>query len=805
MILNYIKIALRNLARQKLSAFINVLGLSLGLACFSLFVLYAVNEFSYDRFHVQGPHIYRVYDWWKFQGREGFESSSATPIGPAMKNDLVDVQNFVRIQGSGEPLVRVDGKIQTAKLMFADPQILSVFTFPLITGNTTMALQDPNNIVLTKSKALQFFGTIDIVGQSIEIREGDQYNTFTVMGVTEDIPVNSTIKFDMLGSFDRVLNTQMGKASADSWTMTIGISVFVQLRPGSNLMNEPKQLASFRKKYFPNEATDLKKEGLWDGRGVVPIGYGLQPLADVHTNVIIDQGASNPRHIWMLVSIAGGVLVIACINFIILSVGRSGGRSKEVGIRKIVGSRRKQLIFQFLSESMLLTLVSALMSVVIAQMLLPAFNELSDRTLSFSLPQYPELIVLLLGTLVVTGVLAGSYPALVLSGFKPLEVLKNKVKLAGSNFFTRSLVTLQFTLSTSLIAATVVILQQLSYMRNKDLGFQKEQVLMVSAHNTDAYKRFRQLLEPHTAIVGISGSVMGMGAGEGQMGRGYTFGDKSEGVIEYPVDSNFLNVMGMTLIAGRNFNSDLTSDTVNAVIVNESLVANALNTTPEKAVGMQIQSARKDQPPKTIIGVVKDFHFEALTRTIRPQLFLQPADFKPSRFFIQLNAAHPEALDLVRSAWKKVAPDLPFEYSFVDEKFDAFYKVEERWAGIIGWAGNICIFLGCLGLLGLSSLAAINRTKEVGIRKVLGASVGSIARLLCHDFVVIVMLAIVIATPLAWYAMDQWLEQFSYKIELTVWTFALTGVLALSIAILTVSFQAIKAGMADPVKSLRSE
>ncbi|MEX1240964.1 MAG: ABC transporter permease, partial [Cyclobacteriaceae bacterium] len=391
------------------------------------------------------------------------------------------------------------------------------------------------------------------------------------------------------------------------------------------------------------------------------------------------------------------------------------------------------------------------------------------------------------------------------SGFKPTEVLKNKVRFTGSNFFTRSLVTFQFTISVALIIGMVVILQQLSFMRSKDLGFQKEHVVMVYAQSTDTYAKFHRMLESHTAIAGITGSVMGMGAGGGQMGRAYDFKGKKEAVIEYPVDANFLNVMGMTLIAGRNFNSDVTSDTVTSVIVNETLVTNGLNTTPEKALGMQIQNARRDQAPKTIIGVVKDFHYEALTRNVRPQLFMLPANFKPSCFLVRLKPTHPEALGLLQSAWKKVAPDLPFRYGFVDEKFDAFYKTEERWASILGWAGNICIFLACLGLLGLASLAAVNRTKEIGIRKVLGASVMSIARLLCHDFIIMVILAIVIASPMAWYAMDKWLAQFAYKIELTWMTFALTGLLALIIAVLIVTSQAIKAALEDPVRSLRSE
>jgi putative ABC transport system permease protein len=342
-------------------------------------------------------------------------------------------------------------------------------------------------------------------------------------------------------------------------------------------------------------------------------------------------------------------------------------------------------------------------------------------------------------------------------------------------------------------------------MRSRDIGLQKDQVVMIWAQNTNSFEQFKQLIESQSVVAGVTGSEMGLGAGAGQMGRGYELAGKRQAVIEYPVDEKFLEVMGVKLIAGRNFKTGLTSDTVTSIIVNESLVKSGLNTTSEKAIGMEIANARDLTIRKTIIGVVKDFNFEPLTREVRPQIFIQPAKFKPSAYFVHLKNVDAESLSMLESAWKNVSPDLPFKYSFVDETFNAFYKEEQRWATILAWAGNICIFLASLGLFGLASLSAANRTKEIGIRKVLGASVPGIARLLSGDFVKLVFIAIIISSPIAWYVTTKWLTQFAYRIELSWLTFVITGVFALLIATFTVAIQAIRAALANPTKSLRSE
>jgi putative ABC transport system permease protein len=816
MILHYAKIALRNLSRQKILAFINVFGLSVGIACFSLFLLYAVNEFSYDQFHKNGNSIYRVIDWSAGdKDREpGGDASSYTPVGPAMKQDLPDVVNFVRVMNGREHFVKLDGKVSSSGLSFADPQLLNVFSFKLIAGNAADALKEPHNVILTRDKALQLFGSTDVVGKRIDIKmddQQDQFEAFKVGGVAENIPTTSTIQFDLLGNFDYVLGTEDGKESANNWHMTLGTNTYVQVRKGSQLMNNENQLAAFRHKYYADEEAFMKKEGRWDGKSPYPFSFRLQPLRDMHTSVHVDSGVpgstTNPKNLWILISIAAGILLIACINFTTLAIGRSAGRAKEVGVRKVIGSGRKQLIYQFLTESMLLSILSGALGLILANASLPFFNQLCQRQLSFSFSQFPQLIWILGGLILLVGLLAGSYPALVLSGFSPVEVLKSKIKLGGSNFFTKSLVTFQFVLSIALIISTIIIFMQLHFMRSKNIGLTKENVIVINARGVDTkkvYPLFRQSLQSQPQIIGVSGSEIGLGEGEGQMGGQFTFGEKKFGSIEYTVDQDYLKLMGMKLIAGRNFDLSIPTDTINSVIINETLAEAVLGMSPEKAIGQQLKG-RRDKII-TIIGVIKDFNFEPLTRAVRAQLFTMPADFTPRKFFVRVQAGDPSAaLSKLQLTWKSIVPEFPFEYSFLDEDLNRFYKSEEKWSDIVGWAGGISIFLACLGLFGLAALAAVNRTKEIGIRKVLGASVAVIVRLIAKDFLKLVIIALLIASPIAWYFMDKWLQDYAYRIDIGWWVFVITGIAALLIAFATIGFQAIKAALANPVESLRTE
>lgn len=812
MIKHYFKIALRNLGRQKFLSFINISGLSIGLACFSLFLLYSVNEFNFDRFHADANNIYRVYRW--SESLNGQESSGdvymPSPLGPALKADLPEVKNYVRFQeGWGESFIKADGKVLRAEMSYADPSVFSVFTFPLKYGTAHGALKELQSLVITRSKAKELFGLDNVVGRTIEIKIGEEFVPFTVSAVAENIPANSSIQFNILGNFNYWETTPYGKRGVNNWRRSAYIT-YVQLNEGSGLANDVQKLADFRHKYYPTEIEELKKEGYkWEGKAP-PVRYGLQPIKAGHTDTAIYGGSVeqvNPKTIWILLSIAAGVLLIACINFTTLAIGRSARRAKEVGVRKVIGSERKNLVVQFLAEAILLSVLSLGIALGLVKLLLPYFNQLSGRELSFSFSLYPEMAWMLAGLTLLVGILAGSYPALILSGFKPIEVLKSKIKVSGSNIFTKSLVTVQFALSIGLIICTMVILEQTKYMADKNPGFNKENVVVVDASDTktrEIYPLFKQTLAARTDIVGIAGAELGLGEGTGWSRSGFEYKGEHKDVIEYYVDQDYIPLMGMQVIDGRNFDPKFTEDTATSVIVNEAMVKD-MGWTMENAVGQQITGYMENKTP-VVIGVVKDFNYRPLKEKVMPQLFHQFADYAPYKFFVRLKPGNPApALAAMQKTWASVVADLPFKYVFLDENLDNFYKAERRWSSIIGWAGGISVFLACLGLFGLAALAAINRTKEIGIRKVLGASLPGLVGLLSKDFIKLVVFALLIAAPLAWYFMDKWLQDFAYRISIGWWVFIAAGGLAILVAFVTIGFQAIKAGIANPVKSLRTE
>ena len=807
---NYFKVAIRSILKQKGLAFINLFGLSVGIACFSLFLLYAINEFTFDSFHNNARHIFRVYQWTEALGSDPAQGMSYNPmpLGPALKTEFPDVNEAIRFKESwGESFIKYGNKVTREEVSFADAPFFKVFSFKLKSGDASSVFSDAHNIVLTEESAKKLFGAENPIGKTIQIKVFDRFDPFIVAGIAENIPSNSSISFKILGNFDYLNETADGKRM-NSWH-SISFQTYIEVREGSKLASNPNSLIAFRKKYYPEEDAKSRKEG-WTGSGP-RTRYQLQPIEQMHTDTKIYGGVVapvSPKSIWILITIAASVLLIACINFTTLSIGRSANRSKEVGIRKVIGGTKKSLVFQFLTEALLLTVLSTLMAVLLMNLLLPYFNELSGKDLKISFYEHPLWIECMIGLIIIVGLLSGSYPAWILSGFRPIEVLKMKIRLSGSNFFTKSLVTLQFVVSSALIISTLIIIKQLRYMQQKNPGFDKENVMVIDASGMektkDIYSSLKNELQSEPSIKGMASAELGLGEGEGWSQSGFKYNGKDELVYEFNIDHDYLDVLGMKLIAGRNFDPGIASDTVTSVIINQKL-ADEFGWTVENAVGQKLTGYSENKTP-IVIGVVKDFNYLPFNEAIKPQLFQQFSSYNPFRFFVKLKAGNPQqAINKIETAWRKIVPAYPFKYSFLDLDLDRFYKSERRLSGIVGWAGGISIFLACLGLFGLAALSVVNRTKEIGIRKVLGASVQSIMTMISKDFIRIVIIALIIAIPLAWYLMNKWLQDYPYRIHIDGWVFILSALATLVIAMVTVGIQSLKASIVNPVKSIMNE
>lgn len=812
MLKHYLRIAVRNLSRHTVLTFINISGLSLGLACFILILLFAVNEFSYDRWRAHADRIYRVDEvWTRGDGLQGGDADGSMTVAPAMKKEFPDVEEAVRFSSGQQCIVKAEGRVFRISVRFADANALSVLSFPMVAGGDD-ALNDPHHVVLTRERALQLFGTWDAVGKTLMVKVDTSYELFKVAAVAEDIPANTNVGFDILGSYEFLMKDPNRQEAANDWHMVFGDKTFVLLRPDSRLMSEPKRLAEFRLRHFPEEALAVQQQ---KGKKKMAVAaFELHPLRELHTLAYVSDGppgsTTDPKNIWILLAIAGGIVLIASINFTTLAIARSAGRAREVGVRRVVGGLRRQLILQFLTESVVLSCIAAVIGCLLAYSLVPWFSELAGRKMQFSLSRWPELSWMLVGLTLLVGLLAGSYPALVLSGFNPVEVLKTKIRLGGSNLFTRGLVTLQFVLSIGLIIGTVIILRQVSYMRHKNLGMIKENTIVVDGGDLNGragYDLFRQTLQSSPLISGVTASSFGLGEGYGEMNFQLKFGDKESSLIVYPVESNFVGLMGVKLLAGRVFDPGITADTASSVIVNETMVRDVLGVSPADAIGMVATEGKNvNVRQRVIIGVTRDINFEPLNRKVRAQAFVMDPHWSPSKYFVRVKAGDPgPALAAIGAAWKKVAPEIPLRYSFLDENLDRWYKSEARWGAIVACAGGISIFLACLGLFGLAALAAVNRVKEIGIRKVLGASTLEIVRLLSVGFLRLVVMSVLIASPITFLVMNRWLRDFAYRIDIGWVVFVGTAVTALLISFFTIALQAARAARANPVGNLRSE
>ncbi|HVX49674.1 MAG TPA: ABC transporter permease [Chitinophagaceae bacterium] len=821
MLKNYLTITLRNLRNNKVFSLINIVGLSTGIACFILLLLYTAYENSFDKFQKNAADIYRPYEWNRLTNDNtpiaytDVYSPTYPSLGQALKQLVPDVVDYVNIQLPwGENLLRSGNRVYRVSVTYADPSFFSVFTFPLVHGNADNALHDPDDIVLTETRAMQVFGNTDAVGKTLEMQIGTTFRPFRVSAVAKDAPANSTIQFDVLGNyhFAEVNNNQF--TIGNNWHPTVRQS-YVLLKQGSTFARSPQKLSKFLQSFDPtfvantkNFIEDMLKSGVnWNEKDL-PISLKMQPLLAIHTGTsfnawgFTDYGKINPMVMWVLLAIAAGILLIACINFTTLSVGRAAARSKEVGVRKVIGAGRGQVVLQFLVEAFVLAVISTCCGLLMATLLLPWFNMLASVNLHFSFAQFPKISIIMGAVVLAITLIAGGYPALVLSKFKPVTVLKSKIKVGGSNFFTKALVTFQFVLSIAFIVSTVIILQQTRYMMNKNPGFNKENVVAIDALQTDAnmvFPLFKQAALKNPSVLGVASAAAGLGLGQDFLG----YSDKGLSADINIIDTGYINVMGMQLIAGKNLPPRLFDDTIKPIIINETMMR-AFGWNAGNAIGRQIKPFQGRIG--LVTGVVKNFNYRPMTENIRNQVFETSADKGYGHFYVRIHAGNPAvAVNALRRAWNSVLPGIPMKYSFLDDDVNSYYSSEQKWSSIVGVAGAIAIVLASLGLLGLAALAAVNRTKEIGVRKVLGASVINIVKLISKDFLRLIVIAFVIASPIAWYAMYKWLQGYAYRITIGWWIFLAAGATAILLALATIGYHAVKAALANPVKSLRTE
>ncbi len=793
---NYLRIAYRNLLRRKTFSLINIVGLSIGLACCLLIALYTKDELSYDRFHANRDNLFRLTCEVREQQNQGIvrKMGIASMIqGPAFKEGIPEIQEFVRIR-ERESLVKFGANTFNNKVSWVDSNFFSVFSFPLLSGDPNTVLSDFHSIVVSEEAAQKYFGTTNAVGKFLEIDLRGKLETFVVTGVAKNPPQNSSVKFSLLVPFG-----YFEKLDPDPNWLMLSYSSYLLLRPNANVEEITKAMQRIYSAKAEREIANERKHG-WQGS----FTWGMQPIADIHlASHFQPEGTSdlsNPLYSSVLAGIALAILLIACINFVNLTIAQTLRRSKEIGIRKVVGGRRSQLFWQFLTESFLQTGIAFALAVGIAELVLPAFNEVANKHLSLSYLLDATLVFAFFGLYVLTALGSGIYPALLISGFKPAQTLFQRSQFVQKGAVGKGLVIVQFALTTSLFIGTLVVYRQFDFLTTKNLGYNDKNLLVLNVPQGENLARMSVFKSEFSKAMGVISVAPRTDIQFGTIAKAN--GKEVEIVYEH-IDHDFIPTMGVELAKGRNFSADLPSDSNNTVLVNEAFVRSVGWTEP---IGKTIDFLNGRQRTITIAGVIKDYHFESLKGVIKPQVFIYGSELPFGQFLLRVSPQNvSRTIASVEKIYRELVPLHPFEYRFQDDVNYNTYKLEAHWKSIITIASVFTFVISVIGLLGLTLLATEQRTKEIGIRKVLGASVASIIGLLSKDFLKLVVVAIVIATPLAYWAAVKWLQDFAFRIDLGVSVFVLAGALAILIAFATVASQAWRAARANPVNALRSE
>ncbi len=800
---NYLKVAFRYLVRHKGYTFINILGLSVSIACCILVMQFVKSEWSWNRFHSNNDRIYRAWLQEHYQGEIFNNTVTPIPLATVLSQGVPEAEAFCRV-GQLSTFIEHNGNRLNGRYSIVDSTFFKMFNFPFKHGDVNNPFPTSHSVVLTSDEAKRIFGNEDALGKNLTLQVRDSLVTFTVTGVAENPPVESSLQFSLIIPFSNARYIWSEKTRTSSWS-NVSVQTFALLKPGADVDAVHSKIDATMQ--------PLVKEDYKPGQ----YNVRLQPLSDIYFNTTLPEEIereSDPQYSYILGTVGILILLIACINFVTLSVGRSVTRALEVGVRKVLGAERRQLIWQFWGEAFLLTLFSVVIGVGLAMLLQKPFNQLANRELVLNFDLYFILFMLSLTALI--ALIAGVYPSLVLSSFRPIQVLKGKLRMEGMGFFRKALVVGQFVASIIMIIATITITQQLELLKTKDLGFNKEHMIIVPtglrlAEGRSLAKKMQSELQQQPLVVSSTISMYAM-HNYGWMQMGFT-DDKSvfRSFQLNVIDEDFVPAMNLKMVQGRNFEKNNPGDS-NYILVNETLVQQYGWKNP---IGQKLPGKYK----QTVIGVVKDFNTETLYTPVQPVVMtMKPSDIFESssdvsadaspnpRISVRFKSGDVQAhVALLKSVWKKVAGDREFDHLFLDEYLATAYQQEQRLSKIVTFASGLSIFIACMGLFGLAMLVVVRRTKEIGIRKVLGANVNQIVQLLSKDFILLVAIASVIAFPLSWWALSNWLQDFAYRIKIPWLAFLGAAVIALLVALITVSVHAIKAALMNPVKSLRTE
>lgn len=798
---NYLKIAFRNLGRSKFFALINISGLAIGLSCCLLIMLFIRHELSYDKFHRNARSIFRLISTGEIGDSKAVTlATTPAPWAPLIKKDYPEIKSYVRLFKDEKAQMNVPGQgpYYEKNLLFCDSTFFEVFSFKLVRGNPRTALQTRNAVILTADAARKYFGDTDPLGKTLQLRTGyGGMHDVEVTGIVQEPPANSHFQFTALVSM-----STMGDLSS-FWSFHM-FNSYVLLHPGTSTSAVEQKLKGFVERYIANNpAADGKRS------------ISLQPVTDIHlhSHFIGEIGKNGAIvYIYVFSGIALFVLLIACFNFMNLSTVLSLKRAKEIGLRKVIGAERNQLTKQFLGESISIALLAMGLSLLITYAVLPVFSRLSERSLTLNFQNDPSLIVMLVALALFVGFFSGLYPASVLSSFRPVEVLKGRFdKSTKGNLFRKALVTVQFSISIALIASTIIVYKQLNFIRDKKLGFNKDNVMIVKVPANDTTQRLEtfkaNLLNKHGIVsVAASSSVPDPKIPINQVSQEGSDPAKPTSIQMLFVDHDFISTMQMEMIAGRGFSRTHGTDAGEGFVLNREAVIKSGWKNPEAAIGKTFQWVLPDQVLKSgkIIGVVENFNIRPVKSPVEP-LVMHIVQRRLQYAYIRSDQLSESSIAFVEDQFRKLYPDQAFEYMFLDDTINAMYASERRLGEMFSYFSFLAIFIGCMGILGLSVFSARQRIKEIGVRKVLGAGTASIVLELSKEFLKPVAIAAVIASPIAWWAMNNWLQDFAYRVNIQWWVFVIAGIAALLIALGTVSFQAVKAALSNPVKNLRTE